>query len=422
MDNIQYISLDINQNKISEDIYIKQYNTGREIVFTVTENGNEKNLSGTHASFELKKPSGYIIFDDMTIESNRIHLITTDQMTVEYGRLPYQLTIYSSGDNVVISTVTGIFFVDKSVWQRDDIESTSEWGLFTQAMDDFANLEDLSEMQEIAERVHDEYNTIDEKIDNFEGDITAAKEYAKMSKSYAVGGEGINHGSYPDNEDNSKYYMEQTRALYNRLLVSTIVSLPYNQWSDNRITVAVDNVVADEDAQLVTVRPKQGSIEEYMDCNVYAIQQGNGTLTFSCDTIPEHTLYVYVMVQTITDAAVNRYSRSAPNNSIGVDGNIYTQYNDRGVTTIYAKVNGRWYPVGIDGSGVYGDFTGATSTMVGSHGLVPAPAAGDQNKFLCGDGTWKEVQGGESVTNIRQYSISNVTNSHSTDSAEGRVN
>ena len=36
----------------------------------------------------------------------------------------------------------------------------------------------------------------------------------------------------------------------------------------------------------------------------------------------------------------------------------------------------------------YSDFTGATSSTAGVHGLVPAPAAGDEVKFLKGDGTW----------------------------------
>lgn len=34
------------------------------------------------------------------------------------------------------------------------------------------------------------------------------------------------------------------------------------------------------------------------------------------------------------------------------------------------------------------DMTGATSLLPGTHGLVPAPAAGDQDKVLKGDGTW----------------------------------
>lgn len=39
----------------------------------------------------------------------------------------------------------------------------------------------------------------------------------------------------------------------------------------------------------------------------------------------------------------------------------------------------------------YSDFTGATSSVAGSNGLVPAPAAGDQEKVLHGDGTWKDT-------------------------------
>ena len=37
------------------------------------------------------------------------------------------------------------------------------------------------------------------------------------------------------------------------------------------------------------------------------------------------------------------------------------------------------------------DMTGATESTAGTHGLVPAPAAGDQNKVLKGDGTWGEM-------------------------------
>lgn len=34
------------------------------------------------------------------------------------------------------------------------------------------------------------------------------------------------------------------------------------------------------------------------------------------------------------------------------------------------------------------DFTGATSSVGGTSGLVPAPSAGDENKFLRGSGSW----------------------------------
>lgn len=37
------------------------------------------------------------------------------------------------------------------------------------------------------------------------------------------------------------------------------------------------------------------------------------------------------------------------------------------------------------------DMTGATANDDGTHGLVPQPLAGDQNKFLRGDGTWENI-------------------------------
>lgn len=39
----------------------------------------------------------------------------------------------------------------------------------------------------------------------------------------------------------------------------------------------------------------------------------------------------------------------------------------------------------------YSNFTGATSSVAGTNGLVPAPAAGDEGKALHGDGTWKDT-------------------------------
>jgi hypothetical protein len=45
------------------------------------------------------------------------------------------------------------------------------------------------------------------------------------------------------------------------------------------------------------------------------------------------------------------------------------------------------------------DFTGATSSTDGAAGQVPAPDAGDEDKFLRGDGTWSAIAG--SVTGVK---------------------
>ena len=66
---------------------------------------------------------------------------------------------------------------------------------------------------------------------------------------------------------------------------------------------------------------------------------------------------------------------------------------------------------------------GATANDDGESGRVPVPHAGDQNKYLCADGTWKTVGGGgggstvtitptlSSGTKIADYSIDGVSDS-----------
>ena len=66
---------------------------------------------------------------------------------------------------------------------------------------------------------------------------------------------------------------------------------------------------------------------------------------------------------------------------------------------------------------IYTDFTGATSSANGKNGLVPAPAKGDQNKFLRGDGTWVSIDitpptpSGDAITYVggRDISITTVS-------------
>ena len=50
----------------------------------------------------------------------------------------------------------------------------------------------------------------------------------------------------------------------------------------------------------------------------------------------------------------------------------------------------------IDVTG-FGDMQGATAGQAGVHGLVPAPAAGDQAKYLSGAGTWEDLPASSGV-------------------------
>lgn len=87
------------------------------------------------------------------------------------------------------------------------------------------------------------------------------------------------------------------------------------------------------------------------------------------------------------------------------DGNTtYTQAtsDNLGLVKIGYSANGRNYPVALDGNGkmyvnvpwtdtntTYTNMGAASASAAGKAGLVPAPAAGAQAKYLRGDGTWQ---------------------------------
>ena len=91
---------------------------------------------------------------------------------------------------------------------------------------------------------------------------------------------------------------------------------------------------------------------------------------------------------TFTKATYNNYTLPLATNSV------------RGGVKIGYSQNGKNYPVQLsneqmfvnvpwtDNNTTYSIFGKATSTTAGTEGLVPAPAAGSQAKFLRGDGTW----------------------------------
>ena len=63
----------------------------------------------------------------------------------------------------------------------------------------------------------------------------------------------------------------------------------------------------------------------------------------------------------------------------------------------------------IKGKAADNTFVGATPSAPGSKGLVPEPQAGDNAKFLSGDGTWKDVPAGSSYTAGNGIDITNNT-------------
>lgn len=67
-----------------------------------------------------------------------------------------------------------------------------------------------------------------------------------------------------------------------------------------------------------------------------------------------------------------------------------------GSNTRYLRSDGSWAAIVA--------MSGASATVNGSAGLVPAPVAGSSIRYLCADGTWKEVDLDSAKTKLVKYS------------------
>lgn len=74
-----------------------------------------------------------------------------------------------------------------------------------------------------------------------------------------------------------------------------IAALPLSGWVENTQTVEVDGVTADN---TIVVGADPANYTEYADANVRCTEQGEGTLTFVCDDVPEIDLNANVMILT----------------------------------------------------------------------------------------------------------------------------
>lgn len=79
--------------------------------------------------------------------------------------------------------------------------------------------------------------------------------------------------------------------------VSSMVTAPIvlnaSLWNEsNRQTIPVDGSLADEEQQLVIVKPKRASRTLFNSCGIECVDQTDGALVFECKTVPEADISV----------------------------------------------------------------------------------------------------------------------------------
>ena len=188
MENIQKISMDIMDNHIYEPIYTKQYDIGRQIEITITENGNSVDLTGITPIFQMKKPDGKVIIKNANISNNVIIVELDKNITVCYGnRVPFQIQLFNSNTNTAITTITGYMFIDESVVKLDDIESTSDFSTFTDILIQINDSSDKAKLYaENAKLSEENAKTSEENASNSATEAKSAKESAEISSDNAA--------------------------------------------------------------------------------------------------------------------------------------------------------------------------------------------------------------------------------------------
>lgn len=170
MEDIQSLSIDIMDDKIFYPIYAKQYDQGRKVYITITQDGKAISLDGITASFQMKKPDGTVILKNCIISNDKIIVDLDRNITVQYSnRIPFQIQLLQG--KTIISTTTGILKVDKSVVQMDDIESSSDFTTFSDILINISEkYEETKDYTEQSKSYLDQttalYNSMETKLDD----------------------------------------------------------------------------------------------------------------------------------------------------------------------------------------------------------------------------------------------------------------
>ena len=108
--------------------------------------------------------------------------------------------------------------------------------------------------------------------------------------------------SHNRDEDAHKDIREEIAALPGKPQ-AVLVTLRAASWDTTAKTqvAAVTCVVADEAAQMIHPMPKIGQITDYNNAGIQLIGQGEGNVTFMCDTVPEKDIAVWVVTEDVED-------------------------------------------------------------------------------------------------------------------------
>lgn len=170
---------------------VKQGDTARRIIATLTENGEMFYLSDDcYAVFAANKSDGTKFNDSCVIQDGRIIYDLDPQLTLAVGRADCDITVYGSGGDV-ISSARFTMTVFESIFAGASDEMVSEDtfhvlnNLIGDANDTINDMEDLNDAVTAAEALRVEAENAREEAENDREEAETARETAETARDSA---------------------------------------------------------------------------------------------------------------------------------------------------------------------------------------------------------------------------------------------
>lgn len=146
-----------------------------------------------------------------------------------------------------------------------------------------------------------------------------------------------------DTDAVTKEYADTKQAQHQ----NRVVTLSASKWSNNRQTVSVSGIKAED---TVFSTPDIGSREMYAECNIRLSEQDDGVLTYVCEEVPAENLTVNVTYLPFSGAGVTGGSSSGGSSSgSGSTGGGNTGGTGGGLPSVTTADNGKFLRV-VDGA------------------------------------------------------------------------
>lgn len=140
---------------------------------------------------------------------------------------------------------------------------------------------------------------------------------------------------------------------------------------------------------------------------IYAVDPDGGEILYAaakelseCCYMPAYNgATMSGIILTLVTTVGNAESVSLEVNPAGIATSKDVQAVQADVQTVKAQLGAHTVKSDVPADAIFANMIGATAAAAGQAGYVPAPAAGAQEKYLCGDGTWQPTL--ESLAEVR---------------------